>query len=603
MFEIISKLRANREPGFFTAGLCFTAFVTAFLFVNSLMFIEKDFTTLTNYIRNFNVVYFVTNIIIITFWLLAVSRIFLKGEIINIALLVSVIVFSVVLVAKIGSNIYFDIGISILICVIVRWLTADNKLGLDTVSIPWYAVFAATFFLFLLLTFCISYFTILRYRSYGSATFDFGIFAQMFENMRQTGLPNTTVERTIAMSHFGIHFSPTFYLLLPGYFLFPRPEYLLVSQAFCVYLGVFAIYGICKRLGFSPKTTLAFVVIYAFYPSLSSGCFYDFHENKFLTVLILYMIYFIAAGRTIPVFIIALLTLGIKEDAAIYVAAVALYLIIAKKKYLSGIVMFMMTVVYFMAAGAVVKSLGEGVMMWRLSDYFIGNDVSFASVIKACFYDIGYLFKNVFTAQKLEFIFWMLLPVVFTPLLSENLGTLFLLVPMLVINLMPSWRYQYDVDYQYTYGVAALIMAAAIFNVAGMKSRHKRFILLSSMIIAIVMCTSLVYPKIKSYKELYEGVRVDAAEVTTEIDNLRYNKFAENASVTVSQYLMPHLYFRYKNLYTLPIQVQQLKKTDYFLVDIRDQYAEGYDCKPFIEENYDLVAEAGFMQVYKLKSE
>lgn len=601
MIEIVNKLKKYTDPQFLSAGRILTALIAAFLFVNSLMIIGKDFTTLTKYIASFNAVYFAVNIVIVALWLLAVSKIFGRDEIITFSLLISTVIFCVILAAKVGSNIYFDLGLSIIIFVIIRWLTVDDKLNLDAITITWRTVLITTSVLFILLTAFISYFTIMRYNCYSSATFDFGIFTQMFENMFQTGLPNTTVERNIAMSHFGIHFSPSLYLLLPGYFLFPRPEYLLVAQAFCVFLGMFAVYGISKKLLLSPKVTMAFVVIYAFFPSVSSGCFYDFHENKLLPVLILFTIYFIVSNKTIPTFLFALLTLGVKEDAAIYIAAIAIFMIISRKKYLNGIIMLVMTVVYFMAAKAIVASLGEGVMMWRLSDYFIGNDVSFASVIKACVYDIGFLVKNIFTAKKLEFIFWMLLPVTFTPILNEKLSTLFLLVPMLVINLMPSWLYQYNVDYQYTYGVAALIVTASVFSLAEMKTQHKRFLLLSSMVISIVLCSSLVFPKIKAYKNIYKVERESTVKITREINNLRDNVLHEYTSVSASQYLIPHLYFQYKNLYSLPDSIKKMHKTDYFLIDTRDKYAEGYDCRVFMADDYELVSETGFLQVYKLK--
>ena len=35
--------------------------------------------------------------------------------------------------------------------------------------------------------------TVLRYKSYLNSTFDFGIFTQMYENMRQTGSVATTL--------------------------------------------------------------------------------------------------------------------------------------------------------------------------------------------------------------------------------------------------------------------------------------------------------------------------------------------------------------------------------------------------------------------------
>jgi hypothetical protein len=74
---------------------------------------------------------------------------------------------------------------------------------------------AGIFFLLL------SAWTVARVYSFSTPTYDFGIFAQMFHSMRTTGLPITTVERDGALSHFAVHVSPIYYLLLPFYAIFP----------------------------------------------------------------------------------------------------------------------------------------------------------------------------------------------------------------------------------------------------------------------------------------------------------------------------------------------------------------------------------------------
>ena len=60
------------------------------------------------------------------------------------------------------------------------------------------------FFLF------VSLWTVCRVLSFSTPTYDFGIFAQMFHQMRATGLPNTTLERDGLLSHFAVHVSPIY---------------------------------------------------------------------------------------------------------------------------------------------------------------------------------------------------------------------------------------------------------------------------------------------------------------------------------------------------------------------------------------------------------
>ena len=53
------------------------------------------------------------------------------------------------------------------------------------------------------------------------SSFDIGIFSQMFERMNHDLTPITTLERDRVLSHFAVHISPIFYLMLPFYKLFP----------------------------------------------------------------------------------------------------------------------------------------------------------------------------------------------------------------------------------------------------------------------------------------------------------------------------------------------------------------------------------------------
>ena len=58
------------------------------------------------------------------------------------------------------------------------------------------------------------------------------------------------------------------------------------------------------------------VLIYALFPAISTGCFYDIHENCFLAPLLLWLFYFFEKEKWIPMYISALLVLAVKEDAA-----------------------------------------------------------------------------------------------------------------------------------------------------------------------------------------------------------------------------------------------------------------------------------------------
>ena len=441
-----------------------------------------------------------------------------------------------------AENIYMNIAVGFVMFFVVAWITKDNKLNFLDIKLPEKTEWIAAVILLLLFTAFVSQASIARYSAYIAHNFDLGIFTQMFENMRTTGMANTTVERNVLMSHFGVHFSPFYYVLLPLYAIYPCPETLLVIQALFVGAGIIPVVLICKKLDLNATLTILCCCIYIFFPTLSNGCLYDFHENKFLTVLIVWTLYFIVSKRRIGIIILCLLVMSVKEDAAIYVMSIALYVFAHEKKYIDGSILFLLSIIYFVAATSIVNSLGDGIMTDRLSNYMPEGKDGFGAVIETCISDFGYLLSQVFTADKIMFMVWMLLPVGFAPFMSGKKSLLVLLIPMLVIDLMSNWQYQYDVKFQYTFGVAGLIVFMTILIISQSDSLRKNQIVLYSTAMCIIMCFSLFFPRAAAYIE-----SDDNSKARTEQYDSLIAEIPNDVEISANGCYMPHMY-NFKNL-------------------------------------------------------
>lgn len=590
-------LSSNMQKSHLSLERIVAAFITSFMLSYIVELTgNSTFSELETYYNsiNFGVFFSITALGGIA---LCVATYFTKiSSLIPRALVSVTAVLSVMFSAYVGTkDVYFLIGIAVVDFIVVLWASKDDKLELSKINVSYKTCLITAICLLVFTTIYFSYYTSLRYQNFQNATFDFGIFAQMFENMATTGAPTTTLERSVEMSHFGVHFSPVFYLLLPGYMIFRSPIYLIWAQAFCVALGVIPVYLICKKLGLSGKITLAFEFIYAFYPCLFNGCFYDFHENKLLTTIILFLMYFIISDKTLLTLTFSVLLLSVKEDAAIYLIVIALYVIISRKNYSVGSIMLALAVVYFVIAQKVVAALGtEGVMMWRLSDYFVNGEEGFFAVFKSVLFDMGYLIKMMFTADKFPFLIWMFLPLMFTSFMQKQVSALILLLPIIPINLMQSWQYQYNIDYQYTYGVAALIIFLSIIAIKNLKGNTRRIAVLMSVIMCATLSANTLAPKIKnntSYEKAYGN--------TTESIEEMLHTIPSTASVTAGHYIAPHLYF-VKELYSVPDYYKDIEQTDYFVVDTRNsEYEESM--KDVMGDDYTLINSAGFVELYKHK--
>lgn len=168
---------------------------------------------------------------------------------------------------------------------------------------------------------------VLRVQNFNTPNFDFGLFVQMFHYMDKTGLPLTTLERNTLLSHFQVHFSPIFYLLLPFYKLWPRPETLQILQILVAASALIPAFLIVRELRLPRGWQTALCALLLLHPGLSGSSMYDLHENCFLAPLILWLLWAALRRKWGAFSVFALLLLGVKEDAFIYLFSVGLWLL------------------------------------------------------------------------------------------------------------------------------------------------------------------------------------------------------------------------------------------------------------------------------------
>lgn len=417
------------------------------------------------------------------------------------ALLISALVYAASALLR-KNDFYLSLGIFAGLMLVLWYLFREDKLWLKKLSlskrsvIVIVSVLGAAFALFVGIT------TAFRYFSYRSPNYDFGIFSQMFYSMRETGLPIVSSERDRILSHFAVHVSPIFYLLLPGFIIFPTPAYLEIAQALLLASGLIPLYLICREKKLGSWATVVISFCYIAYPALAGGCYYDLHENKFLTPLILWLLYFIEKDKTLWICIFSVLTLLVKEDAAVYVACIALYIFFGKKKYLKGAGIFLGSVLYFGGVVYWLSHYGDGVMTYRYNNFISDPEAGLLGVIKTILVNPVYLFQECFTVEKLQFVLLMLLPLGFLPLLNKKYSQFLLLIPMILINLMSDYPYQHSVDFQYTYGVTALLFYLAVINLSEYKGGYKHS-LMALMTAAAMVFSVAELPRRAKYAESY----------------------------------------------------------------------------------------------------
>lgn len=443
--------------------------------------------------------------------------------------------------------------------------------------------------------------TVYRYLTYSNSTFDFGIFTQMYENMKQTGSISTTLERNRVLSHFGVHFSPIFYIALPIYFIFPSPVTVQLIQAFMVALPVIPIVLISRKYKLSNWMTVGAVLLYALYPATAGGTLYDIHENCFLTFLILMAIWAIEKKKNILTAIMVLLVFFVKEDAPVYIMVLGTFYLFSRKDKKRGLILMVTSAIYFIIATSVVKSYGLGIMDNRFSNLFYDQQKGLSQLIRTVLVNPGYVISQIVAnydangMEKIGYILLMFVPMAAVIFRNGKKYSRFILIsPIIVINLLTLYVYQHDITFQYNFGSIALMMYLVIMNMADLKPKKAKVAISVAVICAGVMFMGSMAPRLNYYTSKYSQDKA-----TYEKINIALSAVPKNASVCASGFFTPHL----KNLEMYDQNhLEETKYTDYLVIDERYTDEKSKFDTVLSSGQYDLIYnESGIISIYRKK--
>lgn len=440
-----------------------------------------------------------------------------------------------------------------------------------------------------------------RLYAFCAPTYDFGIFSQMFHSMRTTGGQITTLERETAISHFKVHVSPIYYLLLPFYCLVPHPGTLQVMQAAVMASAVIPAWKLGRLHGLSSGQSLIMCLLLLLYPAYAGGAGYDLHENCFLTPLLLWLLYCADQRKTVLTVVFALLVMTVKEDAAVYSAVTGLWLTARgflyrdQREWRTGLGILAVSVLWFLAVTAWLGTFGDGVMTWRYANFICGETGSLGNVILTVLLCPMKVLWECTDPEKLGYIALSLMPLLGIPLLTRRYERFLLMIPWILVNLMPDYEYQHSIYFQYNFGSCAFLVYLAAVNLADVKDWFRRFSVLlvalgvsAGLFAVTVVPTAVSYP-VASIQHFEHYGRIHAVLDTV----------PEEAAVAASTWYTAEL-FRREILYDLRYaSVEQILSAEYVVVGLTDlcPACEGIGQGSGIENLISLLESRGYIPV------
>ncbi|MEO6509304.1 MAG: DUF2079 domain-containing protein [Patescibacteria group bacterium] len=296
--------------------------------------------------------------------------------------------------------------------------------------------------------------TLIRHWSFSTYYYDLGIMHQVLYNTAygrffQLTDPNATEQ----ISRLAIHFDPLMLIFTPFYWLFPHVETLLIGQTVLLASGAIPIFLLCKHLfkNFNavPAGFIAtfFSFLYLNYYPMQNTNISAFHAVVMVTPLFLWAAYFIETKRYKPALILLLLSMLGKENVALTVAMIGLYIALIKKERVIGFGLAAFSAVLFLF----------------IISYLIPSnrsDLHFAESYYTL--DLQTNLLRLFSEESFLYVYHLLQPVGFLSLFSP----VYLLIagPEWMLNILSKSTNMRDLQYHYTALLTPFIFISALFG-------------------------------------------------------------------------------------------------------------------------------------------
>jgi len=280
---------------------------------------------------------------------------------------------------------------------------------------------------------------------------DMAIYNQCISNIAYHGVPISTAYSNATINHFGVHFSPIYYLIAVFYRFAPGPVTLATLQILALALGALPLYLLVERRH-GPWLGLLFAVGYLLNPITQAIGMYEFHEIAFFVPLMLTVLWAFDTERTKTFWIFFVLTLCIREDTASYLLMFGSVAVLTGQRRL-GLQVMAISAVWLLLVFAVV-------MPWLRT----GAPYMFDDRYK----DIRHFWVLLAQPARWIFVAQLLITVGFLPLLARR--HLLLLAPGLAFSLLSSFVPQYSIEYHYTSPIFPFLLYTALIGLERLRA-------------------------------------------------------------------------------------------------------------------------------------
>lgn len=172
-----------------------------------------------------------------------------------------------------------------------------------------------------------SYYSIMKHYSFRTGAWDLGILVQSISTATKGELFTNNVELYYSPtgSHFGVHYSPILFVVVPFFYFMQKVETVLIIQSIILALGAIPLYLISKDCLEDRLSALLLSIAYLMNPSLHGINWYDFHTQAFFPFFILSATYFLKKRKFLLYILFIIIALTTMEQAAYVITLYVIY--------------------------------------------------------------------------------------------------------------------------------------------------------------------------------------------------------------------------------------------------------------------------------------
>jgi uncharacterized membrane protein len=374
--------------------------------------------------------------------------------------------------------------------------------------------------------------TIGEHRTFRTHAMDLGYYVQVVWALGHGLPPHETLLEQHAWAG---HLSPILYLLAPLGRLPDVAEALLVFQSLALALGAVPLYLLARaRVGDTTASALA--VVYLLNPSLHGINTKDFHTAALAIPLLLTAMWALESGRPWLFWVAALLTLATREDAAIAVLGLGVWVALAQRRLVLGGAVGALGVAWLFASVEWIVPFFRGGPYPYFGVRYRHLGDSLGAIVLSPLLRPRAVLAVLLSASRLRYVAALLAPLGFLPLLAPLAAAGAL--PALAQNVLNTDAVLFNYRSQYQSFVLPFLLVATVSAVQRLACRRPARVLAPRPVLAGAMVLSLLLSARTVNGLAVSRWRPDAGVRAAE---RLMDTIPPTASVTTEERFFPHL--------------------------------------------------------------